>query len=44
MVFGFVLELGGTVVFRVQSLGTPLHSGVIAENMKLNIDVPLERN
>ena len=41
---GFVLELGRTVVFRIQSLGTPLLSGVIAENVKPDIDAALERN
>lgn len=42
--FGFVLELQRPVVFRIQSLGSPSLSGVVAENVKPNIDAPLERN
>lgn len=44
MLSGFQGSISFPVVFRVMSLGTPLFSGIIAENMKPDAVAPLERN
>lgn len=44
MFSGFQGSISFPVVFRVMSLGCPLFSGIIAENMKPDAVAPLERN
>lgn len=44
MFSGFQGSLSFPVVFRIISLGIPLLSGIIAENMKPDAGAPLERN